>query len=222
MKIGEAKDKEPQIQQVQAAIDNSKRRFDIDISKEIKRIKADMDIKTNLYPEFWMIIKDGFKKSNINKDLHCPMNYLCNIKFVDKRQQTSTLPMSYFFNKVKLDINRRTSKKVEDFINAYSFDLYNYNVNNTSDSILIRSDFDKLISDIRKINISKTYLGLMSWLIDRTFLLTPQTKGKNNKMKTTIQKNKSLMLKVLYDLNKKSLLTILSKNLLNNAEQKSS
>lgn len=33
-----------------------------------------MDIKTNLYPSFWKIIKHRFNDKNINKDLKCPMN----------------------------------------------------------------------------------------------------------------------------------------------------
>ncbi len=46
----------------QVAIDNSKRRFDIDLGEEIKRIKKDMDISTHKYPRFWSIIKHGFNK----------------------------------------------------------------------------------------------------------------------------------------------------------------
>lgn len=199
----------------QVAIDSSKRRFDCNVANDIKKIKYEMNVKENKYPEFWRTIKSGFNKNNINKSLRCPMNYLCNIKFDNYRSEYSTLPMSYFFNKYQLDINRKTSKKVEDFINAYSFDLYNYNMNNTDDYILIRSDFNKLINDIRQINISKNYLGLMSWLIDRTFLITSQLKNNERSMKTTIQKNKSLMIKVLYDINKSSLLKVLSKNCVN-------
>lgn len=197
----------------QAAIDSSKRRFDIDVTKEIKRIKENMYVKENKYPIFWSSIKKDFNKKNINKDLHCPMNYLCDLKFENYRNESATLPMSYYFQKFKLDINRKTSKKVEDFINMYSFDLYNYNIDNTDDCLLIRSDFDQLINDIMQINISKNYLGLMSWLIDRTFLIVPQTKGKTKKMKTTIQKNKSLMIKVLYEINKNSLFKVFSKNM---------
>ena len=65
----------------QAAIDNAKRRFDVDISDEIKCIKKNMDIKTHKYPSFWEIIKKRFNKNNINKSLVCPMNFLYNIRF---------------------------------------------------------------------------------------------------------------------------------------------
>ena len=50
----------------QAAIDSSKRRFDIDIPSEIKRIKKQMDVQTNKYPLFWSVIRSGFNKNNIN------------------------------------------------------------------------------------------------------------------------------------------------------------
>jgi hypothetical protein len=60
----------------QVAIDNAKRRFDINLSGEISRIKEDMNIKTNKYPSFWLIIKKNFNVNNINDELKCPMNYL--------------------------------------------------------------------------------------------------------------------------------------------------
>ena len=51
---------------MQVAIDNAKRRFDINLTEEIKRIKKDMDIKTYKYPSFWAIVKKNFNKKNIN------------------------------------------------------------------------------------------------------------------------------------------------------------
>ncbi len=60
----------------QVAIDNAKRRFDIDLTKEIASIKSDMNIKNNGYPAFWSIIRKDFNKKRINKKLICPMNYI--------------------------------------------------------------------------------------------------------------------------------------------------
>jgi len=199
----------------QAAIDNSKRTFDINIANEIKRIKNEMDIKTNKYPKFWLIIKKNFNKNNINSLLHCPMDYLYDLKFDNVRQTTSTLPMDYFFQKYNLDIDRRTSKKVEELIAKYSLDLYNYNVDNSDDYILIRSDFNDLINDIRQINISKNYLGLMSWLVDRCFVVSPALKQNKANITTSLNKNKSLLLSVLYQVNKQNLFKVLSKNIIN-------
>lgn len=195
----------------QVAIDNAKRRFDINLTDEIKRIKKDLDIKEYKYPVFWSIIKKGFNKKNINRDLVCPMNYLCDLNFNKYRQQTSTLPMSDFFIKYPLDINRKTCKRVEELINKYSLLLY---LNNTSDTedfesynsyLLLRSDFEELIQNIRRVNISNNYIGLMSWLIDRAFMITPDV-SRNKMLRTNLGTNKSLLLKVLYEVNPKCFL----------------
>lgn len=199
---------------MQVAIDNAKRQFDINLTKEIKRIKEDMDISQHNYPEFWKSIKRNFK-GTINKELHCPMNYLSNIKFEKYTNSNETLPMSHFFRKFELDLNRKTCRRVESFIEKYSLDLFDYNISDNSNNeeyFVLRSDFDDMISEIRGINISSNYLGLMSWLIDRAFTITPDAKRHKNETKSTISKNKSLLLKVLYDINSKNLLKCFSKN----------
>lgn len=214
----------------QCAIDNAKRTFDIDLNEEIDRIKKDMNIEENGYPIFWKHIKDKkakiggkkFNKEKINEDLICPMNYLMNMEFKNSRNDKSTLPMSYFFNKFELEENRRKSKKVEELIEKYSLDLYEYNINNNkgySDygnndaDLLLREDFEDLIDDIKQTYISKTYVGLMSWLIDRAFLITKETKVNKNLINRKTNENKSLLLKVLYDINSNNILKIFSKNL---------
>lgn len=190
----------------QVAIDNAKRSFDIDLTGEIKRIKKDMDIDQHKYPAFWTVIKKEVSKKNINPDLICPMNYLYSLSFSKFRPQTATLPMSDFFVKHPLDINRKTCRRVEELISKYSLSLY---LNNTSDSegreasdnyLLLRSDFNELVRSIRSINISEKYIGLMSWLIDRAFMITPDV-SRNRMLKTNLGTNKSLLLKVLYEVN---------------------
>lgn len=190
----------------QVAIDNAKRKFDISLDEEIKRIKKDMDIAENKYPSFWKIIKRGFKKKNINKELKCPMNYLCDLELTKFRNTSSTLPMSYFFIKHTLEEDRRKCKKIEELISKYSLELFNYNTQATDDYILLRSDFQDLIRDISKVYVSSTYVGMMSWLIDRAFIITPEITSNMSTIKTTIGTNKALLLKVLYDVNDKSLL----------------
>lgn len=201
----------------QVAIDNAKRRFDIDLTSEIKRIKNDMNIKENGYPKFWSIIRKGFNKSRINEDLVCPMNYIFDIKVKDTRQRVGTLPMSDFFVKFEMDEDRRKSKKVEELIQKYSLDLYNYNINDDEDDydnyLLLRSDFEKLIKDIRSIYISKNYLGMMSWLIDRAFMITPNIRSNNASILSTINTNRSLLLKTLYDVNNDAFLKCFSKKI---------
>ena len=198
----------------QVAIDNAKRRFDIDLSNEIKRIQNDLDLKTNLYPSFWLLIKKNFNKKYINEDLSCPMNYLYNLDLSEFHHSSSTLPMSHFFKKYDMTNNIRTCKKVEELISKYSITLYETNLNNSEseDYLLLRKDFDDLISDIQKIKISKNYLGLFSWMIDRAFLITPNIKSTQKQIITTLNKNKSLLLKVLYEVNSSNLLKCFSKN----------
>lgn len=201
----------------QVAIDNAKRQFDIDLVDEIDRIKKDMDIKENGYPIFWKLIKENknkikFPNNKINKKLNCPMNYLTELKLQDFRDKDSTLPMSYFFNKFELEKDRRTCKKVEDLIQKYSLQLYGNSKEETEDYLLLRADFDELIDEIKKIYISSSYLGLMSWLIDRSFIITPNIISNNYTIKTKLDYNKSILLQTLYNINSKNLLKCLSKN----------
>jgi hypothetical protein len=194
----------------QVAIDNAKRRFDIDLTKEIRRIKNDMNIKEYKYPKFWLIVKEGFNKKNINYGLICPMNKLYDLDLSEFKPETSTLPMSDFFVNHSLSKNdiRRKSAKVESFIQNYSLKVFNYNTNGNDDNeyLLMRSDYKDLIHDISLINISYNYIGLFSWLLDRAFLITPNIISNTKKISTTLDKNKSILLKILYDINKKALL----------------
>jgi len=214
----------------QVAIDNAKRKFDVDLVSEIKRIKEDLDINKYKYPLFWKHVKDKkakdgqpkFNKKNINKNLKCPMNYLMEMNIKDSRSNEQTLPMSYFFQKFELDDsdkNRRKSKKVEKLIEKYSLNLFNlYNDDmEKEDYFLLKNDFDKLIKDIQTTYISENYLGLMSWLINRAFCIGFGVKSKivSKEIQTKIDNNKSILLKVLYNVNPKLLLKCFSKNIKN-------
>ena len=216
----------------QCAIDNAKRTFDINIVDEIERIKQDMDIETNGVPVFWKHVKDykakvgdkRFNSSKINKDLKCPMNYLMDLKFTNSRNSESTLPMDYFFEKFELQEDRRKCRKVEELIEKYSLDLFIYNVSTNPKNVYmdyglcdtdreqLQLDFEELLDDIKMIYISKNYLGLMSWLIDRAFCITPSIKQNTNTIKNNTNKNKSLLIKILYDINSQNLLKCFSKN----------
>lgn len=197
----------------QCAIDNTKRTFDIDLPKEIRRIKTDMNIKQHGYPIFWTIIRKGFDITKVNKTLKCPMNYMYNIK-VPNGSYVARIPISDFFVKHELDTSKRKCKKVEELISKYSLDLINYNMNDEEDDndnyLLLRKDFDQLINDIRSTYISQNYLGLMSWLIDRAMNITPEMAKHSSSVQTTLHKNKSLLFKVLYDVNHEAFLQCFS------------
>lgn len=218
MKIGGAPDKELATQQMQAAIDNAKRTYECNISTEVDRIKKDMDIDKNGYPEFWRIIRPEFNATKhtkngdinlINHDLKCPMNALYYYRPKHIRQDATTIPLKEFFIKHYTPLDGRKSKKIEGLIQKYSIDLYKYNANTNSeddDYILLQNDLDDLIEDIRKIHIGNNYLGLMSYIIDRSLLVTDELRKNKIKLSTRLFKNRSLLLKVLYDISKPQLL----------------
>ena len=190
---------------------------------ELKIIPKEVESGEKTMEEFLTKLKSDIKKKDrINRSLKCPMNYLCDLKLTKQRNENSTLPMSHFFNKYELETNRRQSKKVEELIEKYSLDLYNNIMDDNKeytdygysdeDSLLLRSDFDQLIEDIKKVYISKNYVGLMSWLIDRAFLITPNSQMGAPHSDRKTNENKALLLKVLYDINPQNVLQIFSKN----------
>lgn len=195
---------------MQAAIDNAKRRYDVDIVSEIQRIKEDMNVKENGYPVFWKLIRPDFNINRINPRLNCPMNYLCTVKTKKFIYKESELPMSHFFIKHKLDINRRKSRKVEELIEKYSMNLYllrKQGVKNYIDYLMMSEEFEELIKDIRKTKISKNYLGLMSWLIDRALTISPSIKQNIDKIDSNLSKNRTILIKTLYEVNKENFLS---------------
>ena len=197
----------------QIAIDSAKRLFDVDVGAEIKRIKKDMNIKENKYPVFWKIIHRDFKERNINYELSCPMNYLYNLKLDQFRSNQSTIPIQYFFNKYELEKNRKTCKRVESIIETY-INKSNafYNSDNDDQYFLLKMDFDNMIQDITKIYISKNYLGLFSWLLDRAFCISIAQKKNQYQLKSKVKKRRSILIKALYDINSANLLKCFSNN----------
>lgn len=199
----------------QVAIDNAKRCFDIQLTDEIQRIKEDMEIQKHKYPNFWKLIHPNINPEKINSRLHCPMNCLYDLRLNRFRNTAATLPMSYFYKKFELEKDRRKSKKVEDLIANYSLHLYQYNTSGENisdrcdDYLLLKKDFEDMVSSIRKVYLSDSYIGLMSWLIDRAFLITCNV-NRNRQLKKQLDMNRSLLLKVLYQVNSGNLLKIFS------------
>lgn len=197
----------------QAAIDSSKRQYIVDIPKEIKRIKKDMNIKENGYPVFWRCIRPDFQ-GNINKALKCPMNEVARFRLPRHHYDCPTIPNSEFFIKYENIQNRRKCKRVEALIQRYSIELANYNredITDHEDYFLLRQDFDNLILDIRQTYISNNYLGLMSWLIDRALRITPSMIQNSDTIKSNLNKNRALLLKTLYTISPKQFLQCFKK-----------
>ena len=72
---------------------------------------------------------------------------------------------------------------------------------------------DELIEEIREIYLSKEYRGLMCWLINRAFMITPQSKSNIDKSASTTRHNRSILFKTLYTINPSNFLEIFSKNM---------
>lgn len=201
----------------QCCIDNAKRVFDINIVDEISRIKKDLDIDKNGYPIFWKTVKNkkktNFNNDKINDNLICPMNYLATLKFQKFRNLESTLPMDYFFVDKYDNPNYYMSKKIEKLVLDYSIELFNYNCETTQDGEsqdILKWDYEILIDEISKIKISKKYVAIVAYLVDRTFKITPQ--AKNSSFDNISNKMKYMVLKVLFDISPKNILYIFSKN----------
>lgn len=204
----------------QAAIDNAKRTYSVNLSDEIARIKEELDIKKNGFPAFWSIIRPGFNKKRINPDLQCPMNYVYSMVCKTCKPSTSTLPISDFIEQIEPEMEHKKCKKVEELIEKYAFKLGKYNHSDENDDTywLLNDDFDEMINDIRQTYISKNYIGLMSWLISRTFSIPISVNGELVKETSGLSHNRSLLLKTLYTVNPKEFLRCFSKNMHQDSE----
>ena len=218
----------------QVAIDNAKRKYDIDLTNEIKYIKENMEIKRNGLPYFWEITKKDKRKARtdeirtlrnkqnkakirerINPYLVCPMNYLYNLKFKQYKNSHEIIPIKDFFISFIPKENYRKSKKVEELIEKYSLQLHDFYMNDyipdgeyePKDQLLMIIKFEELINDIRSVYLSNNYVGLMSWLINRSFRITNSVCGDIN---STLNKNRPILLKTLYTINKDAFLACFS------------
>lgn len=194
----------------QCCIDNAKRTFSIDIPNEIRRIKQELEIKEKGLPVFWKVIKrDGVDYTDrINEEIKCPMNEIFKLTVPRVGKNTKTIPLSEFFKKITGVRSCQTNIKVEELIRQYEINVFDFNVNDDDEKwLLLRSDFDDLIHDLERVKISKTYLSLCSWLIDRAFGITQET----NVSDKVIYRNKQVLLRTLYESSPKNILEIFSK-----------
>lgn len=205
----------------QASIDSCKRSFSIDITNEIKRIRADIGIKENKYPPFWQQIRKGFPSNRINFKLDSPMCKLYKMDFESYKPSTETIPTSAFFQKFPLDMSRKVSRNVEELIQKFQLQLLESRIEKEDGStdvesfLLLRDDFDQLIDDIRRTTLPSKYIGLFSWLLDRAFVMTPQMEQQTAGLKSKLNKNRAILLRVLYEVNPEALLKCFSKRLQN-------
>lgn len=194
----------------QCSIDGTKRTFDVDIPGEIKRIKTEINIKKNGYPVFWRDIRSDLNRNLVNYNLVCPMNSVHNLSAGKALYKLDTIPIGDFFINHENKILQKKSKKIEGLIEKYNLEQQNMMAEYKKDRrqtfddlIVLRSDYEDMLEEIRRIALPDKYLGLMSWLINRCFMITPGVTRNKDKLQTKLNKNRSLLIKVLYDLNPK-------------------
>ena len=201
----------------QCSIDNAKKTFDVNIHSEIQRIKEEMNIKEFGYPAFMGEIKPEIRK-RVNPNIVCPMNAAFKVKTKRKVYDSPAIPIAEFFAPQPNIESIRKSKAIERLIEKYSWKLNNFRQDTIEENgydidewFVLRSDYDALLQDLKKITMPKKYIGLMSWLINRAFVVTPGTKRNRNTINTKLSKNRSILLKILYDLDPKMLLKCFKK-----------
>lgn len=189
----------------QCAIDNAKRSFDIDIHSEIQRIKQELNIKSIGYPAFFAGIRPDLR-SKVNPNIQCPMNCVYKIRNKSIKDKNVIDNAEFFIPHPNL-LTTRKSKQVEKLIEDYSLEVFRMHVADdvtSSDYFLLRTDYEDLLEALRRITLSKNYLGLMSWLINRALMITPGIQKQKESVNTKLSKNRPLLLKILYDMNPKT------------------
>ena len=159
-----------------------------------------------------------------------------------KRSNLKTLDMEDFFkvdlkNKSQSDRQKllqqglKESKKevppearrIEELVKKFSLSLSeNAKEKNNDDEydlyLLLKSDFRYLKKEIKiliKENKTQERFSefIFSWLIDRAFLISVRSRAHSNQIEAVTNKNRSLLLKVLYDVDKDALLKCFSKKI---------
>lgn len=139
------------------------------------------------------------------------MNAVHALTIGKSNYKNDTIPIGeYYINHPNSETQKR-SKAIEGLIEKYSIKLFNCKKKNDEDYLLLRSDYEDMLEDIRKISLPDKYIGLMSWLINRCFMITPSIISNRGKIQSRLSKNRPLLLKILYDLNPNLLLKCFKK-----------
>lgn len=202
----------------QCSIDSTKRVYSVSVAEEVKHYKETINIKKNGYPAFWRDIRRDCNKNLINYNLKCPMNAVHSLTVGKAPFKNDTIPIKHFFVNHENEETKKKSKAIEKLIEQYSLEIADYQKDkkkyrekDESDYLLLRSDYEDLLEDIRKISLPNKYVGLMSWLVNRCFMITPSMVQNKDRIQSKLSKNRPLLLKVLYDLNPNLLLKCFKK-----------
>ncbi len=214
----------------QVAIDNSKRAFDVDFVAEIKRLKKELNVETIGYPLFWFMLKrkNRFAKKKTtdsgqeerkemkgyNSNLRCPMNYICEMSFFPEKNNEEIIPIEHFFNPHLINRKKKASKKLEGFIEKYCVELATqFQEDKDVDIEAGEVEFEKMIEELKSCYIPESSIGVVSNLLDRAFQISPKMKASKNALDSNLWRNKPVLIKILYSINKNCLLNCLNKNI---------
>ena len=106
-----------------------------------------------------------------------------------------------------------TSKKVIKILNKLNFNVYeNYKSVNVYETdyenlIILESDFEDCVKDLKKLKLGTKYKALISWLVSTTFKASEcDIKGIKQ-----LNKNKCLLLRVLYEISPETVINVFKK-----------
>ena len=161
-----------------------------------------------------------FKPDKINFELKCPMNCVREISVKkDEHDWGESIPFTELLVPHGLGNNdrRRKSRKVESLIEKYglkvkSLNAIEENYDEEEEWLICQEEFEELIYDIREAGLSHNYTGLMYWLICRSFTTAYV---KQPRLQTQLNKNRPVLLRVLYEVNPKAFLECFEKDGIN-------
>lgn len=200
----------------QIEIDGTKRLYAVSGKDEIKKIKDHLNVDKNGYPFFWTTVNPNVNRKKINKSLSCPMDSASKLRVKSKPASSDTVSIKEFFIQHPNNETRKNSRRIQKLIDDFLPELLEFNINKKNDDedyFLLRSDYEDMIENIRKITLPNKYVGIISYLINRGFLISRGMKSTKNMMQIKLNKNKSLLMKTLYDVNHEAFLQCFCKEL---------
>lgn len=171
----------------QCAIDNSKRLYKVDVSKEINRLeKTIINVDNNnvaikeVKPIFWKNISDTVSKNKL-KECNCPMSFLENIlaeNIINSSTTKDTIDNKDFIKKIDGKANNKQIKNIEDKIKKYDDKIKE-----------MHDELKKHINDKKDEDINNKIELLQVELINKISSLKLQTKTMQTLILKAIKEN---------------------------------
>lgn len=156
----------------QVAIDNSKRKYDINVAKEIKRIRAMKCMKRDK-PVFWKYVKknkdkEGKKKEiKIDNSITCPMNYLVDFISDGIKNASTDKPLNILDFVVKFEgkAKKEQMDKILSIVKGYDDFVKENKATNDEEQEewfdKLKIEDDETIDKLSKFNINDKTLNML-------------------------------------------------------------